>query len=328
MNVIFFGTSEFGIPALEALKKADAAPVLIISTPDKPKGRKLQLSPSPIKEWAEKNGIETIAPAKLNNPEVSQTLQTKKPDLFVVASYGKVLPKEILDIPRKGTINIHPSLLPQFRGPSPIQTAILEDVETGVTLMLTDEEIDHGPILVSSKLKAQSSKPTYKDLEKELAELGARMLIETLPKWMVDEIIPQEQDHTHATFTKKISKEDGRINWQEPAEIIERKIRAFNPWPGTYAFWRRPQTNADETRTYAEKKQQKNLRVIITKATILKESVSHNTHPPGTVIKIKNGELAVAASDALLVIETLKPEGKNEMSGKDFLKGNSVTQFS
>lgn len=316
MNLIFFGTSEFGIPALTALKKAGMAPMLVVSTPDRPRGRKLVLSESPIKEWAEKNRIETITPATLNDPGLLHILQAKNPDVFIVASYGKIIPKKMLDIPRKGTINIHPSLLPRFRGPSPIQTAILENAETGVTLMLTDEEVDHGPILAQQELEITNNKLqitnnlTYKELEKELAELGASMLIETLPRWISGEIIPQEQDHSYATFTKKILKDDGHIHWEEPAEIIERKIRAFNPWPGTFTFY---------------EKDGKKKRLLILKT---HRERTDGKVPPGTVIKMKSGECAIAASDSFLVIEIVKPEGKNEMNGNEFLKGNPVTHFS
>lgn len=345
MNIIFFGTSEFAIPALETLKKAGMPPLLVVSTPDKPRGRKLVLSASPIKEWAEKNGIAVITPEKLKDEKILSELKNRHPDVFIVASYGNILSKEILDIPPKGTINIHPSLLPQFRGPSPIQTAILENVETGVTLMLTDEEVDHGPILAQQELEITNNKLqitnnlTYKELEKELAGLGASMLIETLPRWLNGEIIPQEQDHSQATFTKKISKEDGRINWQEPAEIIERKTRAFNPWPGTFTFYEKdPSTSLDNapapwarlapkgrrdeslgTSPSTALRTGKKKRLLILKARI--EKTDGQTQTPGTITQTKNGEFAVTTSDGLLIIEKLKPEGKNEIIGRDFLQG-------
>ena len=310
MNIIFFGTSEFALPALEKLKASHMAPVLIVSTPDKPRGRNLKLSPTPVTEWAEKNKIEVITPEKLKDEETLNLLKEKNPDICIVASYGKIIPKEILEIPQKGTLNIHPSLLPKLRGPSPIQTAMLHNEETGVTIMLTDEEVDHGPILKSEKRKAKSEKLTYKQLEKELAELGAGLLIEVLPKWISGKIKPKEQEHAKATFTKKISKEDGHINWNEPAEIIERKIRAYNPWPGTYTFFE--QNNTPSTMLRAKK-----IRLIILEG----EAIPMDKKlPPGTAYTFKN-TLAVATSKDALLINKIKPEGKKEMTGEEFLKG-------
>ncbi|PIR69845.1 MAG: methionyl-tRNA formyltransferase [Candidatus Niyogibacteria bacterium CG10_big_fil_rev_8_21_14_0_10_46_36] len=300
IKIIFFGTSSFGIPALEILEKAGMAPLLIVSTPDKPKGRKLQLSPSPVRVWAEEHSIPVITPSTLKDRDAVHAIQEKHADVFVVASYGKIIPKEILNIPPKGTINIHPSLLPLLRGPSPIQTAILKNAETGATLMLTDEEVDHGPILAQQALEAKNL--SYPKLEQALAELGARMLADLLPAWVAGEITPKEQDHEKATYTKKIKKEDGHIDWKKSGAAIEREVRALNPWPGTYTF--------TDGKT----------RLIITKAHI--ENTSEK-HPPGTVIKTKNGDFAIAASDTMLVIDSIKPEGKQNMTGKDFLRGNS-----
>lgn len=321
MNIIFFGTSEFAIPILETIKKAGYAPALIVSTPDKPKGRNLKLSPSPVKEWATKENLPVAAPERLKDESFLNKLRNNNPDIFIVASYGKIIPKEILDIPPKGTLNIHPSLLPKLRGPSPIQYTIIKNETPGVTIMLTDEAVDHGPILKSEKLKTKNEKLTYKDLELKLAKLGGKMLIDILPKWMNEEIRPKEQNHLQATFTKKITKEDGHINWQEDAEIIERKIRAFTQWPGTYTFWKTSPTNADITQTDAEKKQQKQLRLIITEAVAAKNLNTRHTYQPGTVFQTKNGDLAVAAQNGSLIVIRIKPEGKNEISGKEFLKG-------
>jgi methionyl-tRNA formyltransferase len=226
----FFGGGDFSVRVLEILKQNSFVPEFIITAPDKPKGRKMILTPPPIKIWAQKNNIKYIIDYSL--------LITDYYDLFIIAAYGKIIPKEILDIPKYGTLNVHPSLLPKYRGPSPIQSFILSgEKETGVTIMLTDEKMDHGPILANSKFQIPKSKINYKELEEELAELGGNLLVEIIQKWINDEIKPQEQDHSKATFTKKIIKEDGLIDIKnEPAEIIERKIRAFTPWPSAYFF--------------------------------------------------------------------------------------------
>jgi methionyl-tRNA formyltransferase len=187
------------------------------------------LTPPPIKIWAEKNKIKTITDYQLPITDYY--------DLFIIAAYGKIIPKEILDIPKYGTLNVHPSLLPKYRGPSPIQSFILSgEKETGVTIMLTDEQMDHGPIITKSEIRSTKSE-TYKELGEKLAKLGGKLLVETIPKWINGEIKPQEQDHLKATFTKKITKEDGLINLEiDSPEIIDRKVRAFTPWPGVYFF--------------------------------------------------------------------------------------------
>ncbi|MDP2665000.1 MAG: methionyl-tRNA formyltransferase, partial [bacterium] len=233
MKYIFFGTSEFGVIVLEKLVQAGYKPVLVVTTPDKPAGRNLELTPPPVKVAAQKYSLEVVQPVK----PVELSLFKFEPDLFVVASYGEILPREVLDIPKKGTLNVHPSLLPQYRGPSPVHTAILNgDKSTGVTIMLLDEKMDHGPIVANSKFEILNSKLTYLELHNKLAELGAELLIKTIPEWVAGSIKAIPQDDSQATYTKIFKKEDGKINWNEPAEHIERQIRALAPWPGTWTF--------------------------------------------------------------------------------------------
>jgi len=233
MKYVFWGTSEFSVKVLEILYQNKFVPELIITTPDKPKGRGLKLQSNPIKIWAQKNNIKFIQPEKLTR----YALPVTRYDLFIIAAYGKIIPKEILAIPKYGAFNVHPSLLPKFRGASPIQSFILSgEKETGVTIMLADEQIDHGPIIAISNLKSQISNLYYKELEEKLAELGGKLLVKTIPDFIAGKIKPVAQDHSKATFTKKITKKDGLIELNEPVEIIERKIRAFTPWPGAYTF--------------------------------------------------------------------------------------------
>ncbi len=228
MRFIFFGGGDFSVKILEILRENNFIPSLIVTTPDKPKGRKMILTPPPAKLWAEKNNIPIIT-----NYELPRSAPNY--DLFIIAAFGKIIPQEILSIPKYGTLNVHPSLLPKFRGPSPIQSFILSGEEkTGVTIILTDEKIDHGPVLEQQELLI--SKLYYKNLEKKLAELGGKLLVEVIPKFINGEIKPQEQNHSQATFTKKITKQDGLILPTDSPEIIERKIRAFTPWPGAYMF--------------------------------------------------------------------------------------------
>lgn len=232
----FFGTPEFAAIVLEKLITVGWIPEVVVCNPDKPAGRKKIITPPPVKLLAIEYDIKVYQPDKL---EVgSWKLEISEPvDFAIVAAYGKIIPKEILNIFPKGVIGVHPSLLPRYRGPSPIQTAILNgDAETGVSLFLMDEKIDHGQVLVNRKLKIEN-KETYKSLLKKLAETGAELIIETVPKWLTGEIKPVFQDDGSASYTKKFNAEDGFIDLEkDSAEIIERKIRALNPEPGVYVF--------------------------------------------------------------------------------------------
>lgn len=236
-KIIFFGTPEFSVKILEYLKEAKLVPILIVTSPDKPKGRKLRLASSQVKIWAEENGMKYLQPETLkNNSNLFSLLFSLSPDIIVAAAYGKIIPKEILEIPKRGALNVHPSLLPKLRGPSPIQSAILNgDKKTGVTIMLMNEKMDEGHILTNHELQITNN-VTSEELEEELAKIGGKLLVETIPTWLAGKIQPTLQNHSKATYTKILTKKDGLINFNEPAEIIERKIRAFTPWPGAYTF--------------------------------------------------------------------------------------------
>lgn len=294
-NFVFFGTSEFAIPILDALKKDGYVPALIITTPDKPAGRSLRPKPPPVKEWATKNMIPYLQPEKLLKSDFNSL---NNYELFIVAAYGKIIPKEILDIPERGSLNIHPSLLPRWRGADPIRGAMLAGEEkTGVTIMLLDEKMDHGPVLKHETLNLNHKKYYYKELEKELAELGGQLLVETLPKWLAGEIEPKEQDHAKATYTKKVKKEDGHVDWSEPAEMIERKIRALNPWPGTYTFW-----------------EEKRVKILEGKI------IGSENKNPGIVFKYDVG-FAVAGANGAILLKKLQLEGKKLQTAAEFLNG-------
>jgi methionyl-tRNA formyltransferase len=227
IKFVFFGTSEVSIYVLEELKKSGMMPSLIITAPDKPKGRHQVLTPPLTKVWGDENNVPIIQPPKLKDGELLKELQKEEWDVFVVASYGKIIPDEILNLPKHKSINMHPSLLPELRGPSPIMTMILEDKkETGVTIMLMDAEMDHGPILAQEKV-AIDEWPTLSELEEKLATLGGKMLVDVLPKWISGEIKPQEQDHSKATFSKMIRKEEADINLENDDYLNYRKILAY-----------------------------------------------------------------------------------------------------
>lgn len=236
---IFFGTSLFSVIVLDELKTQGFLPKLIITVPDKPKGRKLVLTPPETKVWAEKNNIPCAQPETLRKPEGLETIESYVKDgvdFFVVASYGKILPQNVLDMAPLGTLNVHPSLLPRLRGASPIESAILSENETGVTIIRLDAETDHGPILKQEKIDVPNWPPYFEDLEKTLGEAGGKLLAEILPDWILGKITEKEQDHTQATFCGKIEKTDGEIDLMDNPEKNLRKIRAFHVWPGAFFF--------------------------------------------------------------------------------------------
>lgn len=309
LKIVFFGTSDFAVPALQSLSKEGYDIIAVVTTPDEPTGRQKILTPSPVKMAAQKFGLKILQPPSLKIDEFKNyleirnwQLETDHTMIGVVASYGKIIPADLLKQFKRGLLNIHPSLLPKYRGPAPIQSAILNgEVETGVSIMLLDTEIDHGPILKSIKYEVSGIK-YYKEIEKELAHLGAELLITTLPDYVDGKIIPQEQDHTQATFTKKFSFADGRINWQKSAMEIFNQIRALNPEPGTWTV------RADHPQDI----------IKILQATPLPQAARH---APGTVL-IENHALLVSTGEGILQVEEVQLSGKKGMSAAIFINGH------
>lgn len=292
-KIVFIGTTEFGIPTLEKLKDQL---VLVVTQPDKPAGRSQKLTPPPVKVWAEKNNIQVAQSEKILN--LKSLILNLEPDLSIVAAYGQIIPQEILDIPKYGSINIHGSILPKYRGASPIQAAIANgDSETGITLIKMDDKMDHGPIIATRTVKIDS-RDTYTTLHAKLAFVAAELVQEILSQDKLEEIKFQEQQHDKATFVNLLSKQDGKINWSRPAIEIDRKIRAYNPEPGTWT-------------TLGGKV------VKILEAEVMPD---HKIELPGKLY-VANGQLLVKCLDHGLVLKKVKPEGKNEMTGKDFLNG-------
>ena len=235
---VFFGSSEFSVQVLNELKLHHLVPTLIVTTPDKPQGRKLILTPNIVKVWAKENGIEVLDPSSLkNNPDLVSKLQALSSQLFLVASYGKIIPKEIFEIPAKKTLNIHPSLLPKYRGASPIQSQILNDEkEIGVSIMVITEGMDEGPVVAKKPVARSQQLESRKELERTLAIEGARLFAHILPEWLAGVIDPIPQNEELATYCKKIKKEDGQIDLQDDPHQNLLKIRALEGWPGTYFF--------------------------------------------------------------------------------------------
>jgi len=285
--------------------------IAVVTQPNKKIGREQKKIYTPVKKIALEYKIPVLQPGKISDPNCIQEIKDLNPDLIVVAAYGQILPKEILEIPKYGCINIHASLLPKYRGASPIQAAILNgDKETGVTIMLMDEKMDHGKLVKSSrrrqsgygasatKFKVQKD-ITFSELHDKLAKMGAELLVEILPEWFSGQIKPKAQDESKATYTKILKKQDGRINWNKSAEVIERQIRAFTPWPGSFCFWN-----------------SKRLKII--KAKVLNISKVEL----GKVYEIGD-KIAVQTEENMLELERIQLEGKREMDIKEFLRGYS-----
>ncbi|MEN9524306.1 MAG: hypothetical protein RL536_375 [Candidatus Parcubacteria bacterium] len=231
----FFGSSRFSVIVLDEMQKLGYIPTLVITTPDKPQGRKLVITPNPVKIWAVEKNIKFLTPEKLDT-EFIQSLKNESCELFIVASYGKILPDALINIPPRKTLNIHPSLLPKYRGASPLQSAILDDTKnTGVTIMRIDEKMDHGPI-VAQKQVTINEWPTYEDFEIIMASEGAKLLATILSDWSAGKIEEIEQDHSLATYTQKTSKEDGLIDLEGDPYFNFRKSQAYHEWPQAYFF--------------------------------------------------------------------------------------------
>lgn len=296
---IFFGTHTFATTVLNELITAPDVEVLaVVTQPDKPTGRGNKVEAPLIKKFAEQHRLPVLQFQKLKNEAVEQ-LQTLNADLFVVAEYGLLIPPSVLALPPHGVLNVHPSLLPKYRGASPIQSAILnDDAETGVTIMLLDAEMDHGSILAQERcdIDAHDTTPT---LEAKLGRLGATLLIKTLPEWISGKMQPHEQDHTQATLCKKLTRDDGRIDWTQSAEEIYRIWRAYLPWPGMFTMWNGKRL----------------------KLTNIALSVEESHAAPGTPFLTTNKALAIACGASTIIVERLQLEGKKELDAAAFLRG-------
>lgn len=311
IKIIFFGTPNFALPTLNALIKEGYNIVLVVTQPDEPVGRKQILTPSPVKVEAKKLGLEVHD--KIENLEVR--IKNLGAEVGIVVAYGKIIPQEILDLFPLGCLNLHPSLLPKYRGPSPIQSAILNgDEETGVTIIKLDAKMDHGARISNFEFplrpRAQGREgilndDTYQSLSEKLASAGAELLIKTLPDYLAGKIKPEPQDDSQATYTKIINKEDGKIDWQKSAQEIERQIRAYAPWPGCFSGFL---ING------------KNINVKIVKAQHVVPLYDDNQTNIGQ-FQIKNGQLYVQCGHGALLIEKLQPAGKKAMTAREFING-------
>jgi methionyl-tRNA formyltransferase len=313
LRIIYMGTPHFAVPALEALI-AGAAPgallpdgyeiATVITRPDKPAGRGREVVFSPVKQAAIKYNIPVWQPGSFKKAENSEALALYHADLYIVAAFGQILPQRVLDQPRYGTLNIHASLLPRYRGADPIAEAILQgDKEAGVSIMLLDAGIDTGPVLLRRSVPLAEDETTG-SLTVKLADLGAQALLAALPPWIASEIVPEAQDEQKASHTHMLKKEDGEIRWGLPASVLARQVRAYTPWPGSFTHWRG-----------------KLLKILAAQARSVELA---QEIPVGTVsIREEAGHqvLAVVTGSGLLLVKQVQLEGKKAMSAEEFLHG-------
>jgi len=301
-KIIFMGTPEFSVPALKALSQSGHDVVLVVTQPDRPKGRGRRIIPPPVKETAISLGYPVIQPESIRTDEFAGRLEKLVPDIIFVIAFGHILPKKILTLPKIGAINLHASLLPSYRGPAPIQWAVINgEKETGVTAMMMDAGMDTGDILLSSKTDI-TPEDTSATLHDRLAALGADLLNRVLKMYEAGSIKPVPQDHARATYAPLLKKTDGRIDWKMPAEKLDAFIRGMSPWPGAFTFHGK-------------------MRLKIFSA---KPASMDVDNPPGTVVAGFPDELRVATGrGALSVVEIQSASGKR-LHVRDFLRGYAM----
>lgn len=303
MRIVFLGSGNFAIPSLQSLVHAGHEIAAVVTQPDRGKGRGLSLQPPPVKPMAEALGLPVLQPPRIRAPEAQEALRALAPELQVVVAYGQILPRAVIELAPRGTINVHSSLLPRYRGAAPIHWAIVNgETETGVTTMMIDEGLDTGPLLLSRATPIGADETTP-ELEARLAVLGGALLVETIEGLVRGTVSPIPQDHAAATHAPMLRKEDGRIDWSLPAEAIARRVRGLQPWPGT-------------TTSFGGR----DLGVLRARP------VGLHTQPPGTVTAIFSGGFAVACGDdtELLVLD-VQPESRRPMPASDFARGARLT---
>lgn len=304
-RIVFMGTPEFAVPCLEALITAGYPVVLAVTQPDKPVGRKRILTAPPVKQMALTHNIPVYQPHKLkNNPEAIEALNNAQADLFIVVAYGKILPQNVLDIPVHGSINVHASLLPKYRGSAPIQWSIVKgESRTGVTTMLLDAGMDTGDMLLKKEVSITLDE-TAVTLSDKLSETGAQLLLETLPGYLSGEIQPEPQQETEATSIPLLKKEDGEINWTQSATTLYNQIRGFSPWPGTFTYF-----------------QNKTLKIIRARLGVDENSQQGNS---GQILEIGQNFIRIRCGEGVLELLEVQLAGSKAMDAGSFARGQRL----
>lgn len=304
-KIVFFGTPEFAVPTLEALVEAGRKPELVVSRPAKPAGRGRKVEDPPVVVAAREHGIDVLQPEGVADEEVIGRLRDLKPDVFVVVAFGQIFPAELLEVPKQGSINLHASLLPKYRGASPIQSALVNgEKKSGVTTMLMEEELDAGPILLQEEVEIRRSE-TAGELSERLAKIGADLMAQTLEQLEKGKLKARKQRDESASYASKFSKEDGRMNWALEADELYNRLRAFDPWPGMTAnFKGRP------------------VKVLWGVPMSWERAPSGFT---GTYLGLRQGKMAIlCGGDTVFGIEELQRPGKTAQRASDFVHGERL----
>ncbi len=303
LRIIFMGTPALAATVLNALiGEKNFAVIGVVTQPDQPKGRDLKLQPSAVKELALAKSLPLLQPQRARDPQFIEQVRMLTPDIIVVAAFGQILPQALLDVPKFGCLNIHTSLLPKYRGAAPIQWAILNgDAETGVTIMKMDAGLDTGDIL-SEQRTAIGDEDTAQTLHDRLAQIGGELLVRTIPRYLTGEIVPHSQPKEGATYARKITKEDGKLDWSQPARVLWNRVRGLTPWPGTYTFL------------------QRSAAPVLLKI-IRAEPFQMQADTPGEILSATRDGIAVACGEGALRIHEVQREGGKRLSAKHFLAG-------
>lgn len=302
MKIVYMGTPDFSVGALEALIAAGHEILTVVTQPDRPKGRNKELTVSPVKECAQRHGLSVYQPQKIKAAESVAYLKTLQADIYIVAAFGQMLSQEVLDIPRYGCVNIHASLLPQYRGAAPIQQVLLDGrTETGITIMQMDAGCDTGDILLQEKLKITED-DTAGTLFEKMSSLGAELIVKTIPLIEAGTIVPVRQDNSLSSSTSKVSKEMGHIQWKVSAQGLVRLIHAMSPWPSAYT----------------------RLNGKILKIWKAEAADSAKNGEPGSVAEVTADSLSVYTGKGQLYLQEVQLEGKRRMCISEFLRGNQL----
>ena len=303
MKILFMGTPKFAVASLEAVAISDEELIGVVTQPDRPKGRGEQIASSPVKDWAVEKGVPVYQPVKVREMGFLDKLRGLSPDLIVVVAFGQILPKALLEIPQKGCMNLHASLLPRYRGAAPINWAIIRgERETGVTTMLMEEGMDTGPILFQERVPIGPD-DTAETLAERLQVVGARLLTRTIAELKAGRLKPDPQDSSRATLAPLLKKEDGLIRWDQPAQTVVNRVRGLTPWPGAYTFCG-PQ------------------RLRLWKTTALDPPAKPAA--PGEILEVQRDGILVATADRMIRIEELQPENKRRMKASEYLAGHPL----
>jgi methionyl-tRNA formyltransferase len=303
LRVVFFGTPEFAVPTLDALLKSPYDVVAVVTQPDRPRGRGQKTTASPVKAAALAAGKPVLQPTSVKDAAFLSELSDLAPDLGVVAAYGQILTERALTIPRLGMINVHASILPRYRGAAPVHRAVIDgEIETGVTIMRVVKALDAGPMLATAR-RPITADETSDEVEQDLAEIGARLLLTTIPALSEGRVTGIPQDDSAATYAPRLTKDDGRIDWTWPAERIHNLIRGLHPWPHAATFLG-------------------SRRFILHRSRPLRDQ---GPAAPGAILEAAGDRLLVAAGAGIVEIVEIQPEGKRPMSVREFLAGHPLT---